>query len=50
MGNFVNQVVDVYNQPPGWAVAVAENELGKDAGWEMIREYAWDLVEVRGDD
>lgn len=50
MGDFVNHVVDFYNEPPGWAVAVAEEELGKDAGCEVIRGYAWDLVEVRGDD
>ena len=50
MGDFVNQLVDFSNQPPEWAVAEAEEELGKDAAWEVICQHAWDLVEVRGDE
>lgn len=50
MGDFVNPVLDFYDQPPDWAVSEAEKELGDAAGWDAIRAYAWDLVAVRGDD
>jgi hypothetical protein len=43
-GNAMQQVQ--VNQPPGWAVREAEDELGREAEWEDIHRRAWELVEA----
>jgi len=32
------------NQPPGWAVQAATEQLDADALWEEVAELAWELV------
>ena len=33
------------NQPPGWAVAAAIEQLDADAPWPWVAQGAWELVD-----
>jgi hypothetical protein len=39
-----------WNQPPGWAVQEAREQLDDDVSWDEIAELAWSLVDAEEDE
>jgi hypothetical protein len=38
------QGIPIYDQPPGWAVQEARDQLGDEAAWEDVARLAWEYV------